>query len=133
MTTINKTVTSKSGKKVELTIKIENAKVSGIGKIDDGQELEITGYAIVQGRKCLMISGKVPYLEIDQQIYNEIDSAAKEQYRSSMTEQQILEGQMREAEGKYNRLFARGYDNVEIIQAREEWDRLSAEYHQKFG
>lgn len=134
MTTINKTITSHTGKKVDLTINIENGKVSGIARAE-GQEFGVTGFAVVQNRQCLTLKkgSPAPYLPIDKYLYSEIKQTAKDQYRANMTNEQIAEGEMREAEAKYNRLFAQGYNNVEIIKAREEWDRLSAEYHQKYG
>ncbi len=133
MTTINRTITSQTGKKVELTVTIENAKVTGAARVN-GKDCKITDYVTIQGRKCLAIKdGPAPYLPIDNALYGEIETTAKNQYRDSMTAEQIAEGELREAEAKYNRLFAQGSDNVAIMTARSEWDRLSSEYHQKFG
>ncbi len=132
---IKKTIISHTGKKVDLVIHIENARITGTATVNgQSTQMQVTGHAIVQGRRCLIIKGgPAPYLPIDNELYEEIQAAAKAQYQDSMADEKILEGRVSAAQAKYERLFAQGYDNAQIIRARDEWDRLSAEYHQRYG
>ncbi len=129
MTTITKTMKTKSGKIVDLNISVENAKVTGIAT-SNGLEMAINGTATVQGRKVLVLkNAPANYLPIEDALFVEIEKIAKAQYVSQMTPLEIAEGKMREAEVKYNKLANQGWDNIATIKARDEWDRLSGEYH----
>ena len=129
MTTINKNFRTPTGKNVTADLTIENYKVSGTANIN-GTAYGVTGFAVVQGKKVLQITGApAPYLQIHADLYDELNAICKAQFAAQMTPLEIAEGKMREAENKYNKLFAQGWNNVAIIEAREEWNRLSAEYH----
>lgn len=129
MTTINRNFKTSSGKSAVVNLTIENHKVSGTATIN-GQAYGVSGFATVQGKKVLQIKGaSAPYLPIPNDLYNDLNTACKSQFAASMTQAQIVEGEMREAEARYNKLFAQGHNNAEIIKAKAEWDRLSAEYN----
>lgn len=126
MTTITKTFKTPQGKTVVINLSIEQANITGAATID-GVDYNVTGQATVQGRKCLKLDAKTPYLPIDNGLYNQIQSVCKQQFAASMSERQILEGKVDAARIKYQRLFDAGNNNVATIQAREEWERLSNE------
>jgi hypothetical protein len=44
-----------------------------------------------------------------------------------MTPKEILETEVAKAEYKYNKAMSESWNNVAIIEAREEWNRLSRE------
>lgn len=129
MTIINSSFKTGSGKNVAVNLVAENAGVTGNATIN-GQIYSVDGYATVQGKKVLRLTNApAPYLPIINSLYEQIEAACKAQFNGQLTALQIAEGKMREAESKYNRLFAQGYNNQEIIRARNEWDQASAEYH----
>jgi hypothetical protein len=116
MTTITKTITTNSGKKVDLTINIENAKVTGIAS-HNGQTWQVTGFAIVQGRQCLSIkNGPAPYLPIDNSLYGKIESMAKDQFFAD-TENAAWENVCK-LEAAYRKLIDRSDSNADIIKAQ---------------
>lgn len=118
-----------TGKSAVAILAVSDAKVSGTVTIDE-TEYEVTGYHVVNNRKVISIIGApAPYVVIPNHLYDSILKTCKEQYAAKMTPLQIAEGKTRDAEYKYNRLMRQGYNNVEILAARAEWDRLSAEYH----
>jgi hypothetical protein len=127
MTVINTNFKTPSGKAVTVNLTIQNHRVSGSATIN-GQAYGVNGYATVQGRQILKLAN-APYLPISGSLYSQIESACKAQFVSQMTPLQIAEGRMAEAQAKYNRLFAQGYDNVAIINARNEWEQATAEYN----
>ncbi len=129
MTTINKSFRTPTGKDVTVELTVENYKVNGTATIN-GATYGVTGFAVVQSKKVLQIKGApAPYLQIPDALYAELDGICKAQFAAQMTPLEIAESKMREAEAKYNHLWNEGWNNMAIIEAREEWNRLSAEYH----
>jgi hypothetical protein len=126
---INKNFRTSSGKDAIASLDVENYKVTGTVLIA-GTSYEVTGFAVVQGRKVISIKGApAPYVVIPNDLYDDLDKICKAQYASQQTPLEYAEMMMREMERRYNKVFADGYDNVAIIKARNEWDRWSDEYH----
>ena len=127
MTTINKSFKGSTGKDITVNLEIENSKISGVANIN-GTTYSVTGAHVVQSRKCLKIEGApAPYMPISDALYNEIDTICKAQFAAAMTPKEILEMEVAKAEHKYNKAMRESWNNVAIIEAREEWNRLSAE------
>jgi hypothetical protein len=132
MTTIAKTFTSRTGKKIELSINIESVKVSGSALID-GKAATVTGYAVVQNRKCLSIKdGPAPYLPIDDSLYAEIDNTAKAQYRQSMSAEQVAWNNVCAAEATYKRIANYNDSNAEVISAQAAYDKALDEFTRQY-
>lgn len=131
MTTINRQFTTPKGTTIDLVITIDNSLVGGSATFN-GAAYPITNYTIVKGRKALALTGgSASFLPIPDSIYAEISaicSEHREQRWANRSALEIAEDAMRDAEDEYKRLFSQGYNNVAIIKARDEWDRLSAEY-----
>lgn len=130
MTTINKSITSNSGKKVDLTINIENAKVTGAAVVSEMHlTMTITGYAVVQGRKVLSVKGgPAPYLPIDNTLYAQIDNTAKEQYRAGMSAEAKSWERVCGLEVAYKKLVDRSDSNAEIINAQSAYEQALNEF-----
>lgn len=127
MNTINQSYKGSTGKDITINLKIENSKVSGVAIIN-GMTYSVTGASVIQNRKCLKIEGApAPYMPIADALYNEIDTICKAQFAANMTPKEILEMEVAKAEHKYNQAVRESWNNVAIIEAREEWNRLSAE------
>jgi 1,6-anhydro-N-acetylmuramate kinase len=124
---INTTFKTSSGKNVSLTLNIENSKITGSAVVN-GTSYSVTDIAVVQNRKCLKIQGaSAPYMPISDSLYNEINAICKAQFAANMTPRDILEMKVAQAEAKYNKAMSESWNNVAIIEAREEWNRLSRE------
>jgi hypothetical protein len=127
MTTINSTFKGSKGNEIVANIEIENSKVSGT-VTTNSNTYKVTGAHVIQSRKCLAIVGApAPYMPIADGLYNEIDAICKAQYAAAMTPKEILEMEVAKAEAKYNKAMRESWNNVAIIEAREEWNRLSRE------
>lgn len=128
MTTITKSIVSATGKKVDLTVEINNGKVGGIVEWN-GQQWAITGYAVVQGRKVLSVKGgPAPYLPIDNALYAQIDSVAKEQYRAGMSAEDKAWERVCGLEANYLRLIDRSDSNADIINAQSAYEQALNEF-----
>jgi hypothetical protein len=128
MATIAKTFSSRTGKKIELTINVEATKISGLALID-GQQATVTGYAVVQNRKCLSIKdGPAPYLPIDDSLYAEIDNTARDQYYQNMTAEQVAWNRVCAAEATYNRIANHNDSNAEVIIAQTAYNKAFDEF-----
>lgn len=127
MTTINKSFKGSTGKDITVNLEIENSKISGTANIN-GTSYAVTGAHVIQNRKCLKIEGAAaPYMPIADGLYNEIDAICKAQFAANMTPKEILEMEEAKAEYKYNKAMRESWNNVAIIEAREEWFRLTKE------
>lgn len=127
MTTINSTFKGSKGNEITANIEIENSKISGT-VTTNGNTYNVTGKHVIQGRKCFAIVGApAPYMPITDGLYNEIDAICKAQFAASMTPKEKLETEVWLAEQKYNQAMRESWNNVAIIEAREEWNRLSRE------
>jgi len=127
MATITKSFKGSTGKNIIVNLEIDNAKVTGYAIIN-GMSYNVSGTAVIQNRKCLKIeAAPAPYMPIADSLYNEIDAVCKVQYAANMTPKEILETSAWLAEQKYNQAMRDSYGNVAIIEARNEWNRLSAE------
>lgn len=127
MTTIGKTFSTTSGKSVTAELAINDAVISGTVTVS-GNTYNVTGIANIQNRKCLKIEGaSAPYMPIADSLYNEINAICKAQFAANMTPKEILETEVAKAEDKYNKAVRESWNNAAIIEAREEWNRLSEE------
>lgn len=126
MSNVTKTFTLPSGKSVVVDLTIDKALVRGTATID-GVSYKVLGRSQPRGRKCLNLDFEISYLPIPHALWDEIEKTCKEQVMARMTPRKVLEGQVEEARIKYQRLFNAGQNNVAIIEARDEWDRLSKE------
>ena len=128
MITITKSIVSATGKKVDLTIEINKSKISGIAEWN-GQQWTITDYAVVQGRKVLSIKGgPAPYLPIDNALYAQIDSIAKEQYRAGMSTEAKAWERVCGLEASYKKLVNRSDSNAEIVNAQSAYEQALNEF-----
>lgn len=127
MTTINKTTKNDGGKEITVDLTINVNDVNGTVTVKDGNTYTVTGIAHINGRKCLKINGApAPYMPAAE-LYNEINAICKAQFANAMTPKEILEMEVAKAEYKYNKAMSESWNNVAIIEAREEWNRLSRE------
>lgn len=127
---ITNTFTSRSGKHIEMHAKIENHQVGGIVLID-GKQATITGYATVQGRKCLSISGgPAPYLPIADSLYAQIDAVCREQYQAAMSPEQQAQQHVAGIEAAYRKLERTSDDLAAIITAKTAWENAAAQHPQ---
>jgi hypothetical protein len=132
MTTITKSIVSATGKKVALTIEINNSKVGG-SAVCNGQQWAITGYAVVQGRKVLSIKGgPAPYLPIDNALYTQIDNTARDQYRAGMTAEAKAWERVCGLEALYKNLVARSDSNADIIKAQSSYEQALDEFAARY-
>jgi hypothetical protein len=130
MTTITKTITSKTGKQIDLTINIENAKVTGAA-LHNGQTWQVTGFAIVQGRQCLTIkNGPAPYLPIDKYLYSEIETTAKAQFFAN--DENAAWENVSKLETVYRRLVNRNDSNVDVIEAQGAYETALDDFAAKY-
>lgn len=127
MTTISKTTKNDSGKEITVNLTINVNSVNGTVMVKGGGTYTVTGIAHINGRKCLKINGApAPYMPAAE-LYNEINAICKAQFAITMTPKDILETEVAKAEYKYNQAMRESWDNEAIIEAYDEWKRLSAE------
>jgi uncharacterized protein YuzE len=128
MTTITKSIVSATAKKVDLIIEINNGKVCGIAKWNE-QQWTITNYAVVQGRKVLSVKGgPAPYLLIDNNLYAEIESIAKAQYRANMSAEAKAWETVTKLEAAYKKLVDRSDSSAAIINAQAAYEQAINEF-----
>jgi hypothetical protein len=127
MTTINRTFKSSKGIDITANIEINKSKVSGTVTIN-GNTYNIKGVHFIQNHKCFSIVGApFPYMPIADGLYNEIGAICNAQCADMMTTKEKLETKVAMAEYKYNQAMRESWNNMAIIEAREEWNRLSRE------
>jgi hypothetical protein len=132
MTTITKSIVTTSGKKVDLSIEINDSKVSGLA-VCNGQQWAITGYANVQNRKCLSVKGgPAPYLPIDNNLYDQIHNTAKTQYQANMSAEAKSWETVCALEAAYKKLIDRSDSNAEIIQAQAAYEKSLSNFSDQY-
>lgn len=130
---ISKMVISKTGKKVDCHICISDAKVSGTAVIDGSITAKITGYAVVNGYKCLMIKGgPAPYLPISDSLYHEIDQVVREQYRQSKSQEQLAWEAVCAAEADYRRISNHNDSWADVCNAQARYEQALSEFRMAY-
>jgi len=128
---INKNFTSTSGKQISINLTIDNGEISGT-VINQHGTYNVKNIATVQGRKVLTLDAQpTTYQVLPDYIYNEIAQAVKTTWQTSRSQESIDLDAVEAAQTKYNTAFAAG--DKAAIKLLDEWNALSAAYHQKYG